>query len=262
MPYSQELKIALTAARKAGEIQLESHAEIQKVELKDDKSPVTEVDKKCEAIIQEMLFEHFPDDGFFGEETGLQQSASSRTWIVDPLDGTRPYLRGIPTYSTLIALEEDGKPVVGVINLPALGETYWAAENSGAYCNGEPIHVSTRDSFAQVMGSGVGFTKKGADSKSDALLSLMSDWAYTYGFMDAYTYGCIASGKLDACLSLVDKAWDCAAAACIITEAGGSYSDIHGERTVHNGSFVVTNGHIHNLVLSYFKELTLPTPTL
>ena len=255
MSYSKELDIARKAALKAGEIHRASRSAIKNIVLKDDLSPVTEVDKKCEALIREMLLKNFPGDGFLGEETGHEKGSSGRTWIVDPLDGTRPYIRNIPTYSALIALEEDGSLAVGVMHISAMDETYYAQRGGGAFCNGEHIRVSSTDTLSRALGSSLGFVEKAESPESACLLRLMSSWDYTYGFMDAYTYGCIASGKIDACVNLLDRSWDCAAAACIIKEAGGRFSDISGRENIHNGSSVITNGIIHDSVLSYFSEL-------
>ncbi len=146
MQYEKELAVARTAAVRAGSLQIEHRDNIPAIVRKDDDSPVTEVDRKCEALIRHALLEAFPSDGFLGEETGRQEGSSGRTWIVDPLDGTRPYIRGIPTYSALIALEDEDQPVVGVLHLPAMRETYWACRGGGAFLNGQPIRVSaTRD---------------------------------------------------------------------------------------------------------------------
>jgi histidinol-phosphatase len=254
MQYSQELRRAKEAACKAGEIQLVHRNKLLKIENKSDSSPVTHVDKLCEQTIRDLLHEHFPADGFLGEETGFDQGTSGRKWIVDPLDGTRPYIRGIPTYSALIALEDGSDLVVGCMNLPAMNETYWASKGDGAFLNGAAIHVSKASRLAEIMGSGFGYIEKNATPCAAQLLSAMKSWGYSYGFMDAYTYGCIAAGKIDASVNLLDKPWDCAAAAAIIEEAGGRFSDISGAHTIYSGSCVLSNGVVHDIVLEYFRD--------
>lgn len=254
MHYAKELAVARIAAVRAGTLQLEYSGNIAGVERKDDDSPVTEVDKECEALIRQTLSEAFPDDGFLGEETGRQQGGSGRTWIVDPLDGTRPYIRGIPTYSALIALEEAGTPVVGVLHLPAMGETYWACRGQGAFLNGQPIRVSATSELSRAMVSSLGFVQKAGGHEAACLMNFMAACDYAYGFMDVYSYGCVAAGRLDVCVNLLDKAWDCAAAACVVKEAGGRYSDIYGNENIHNGSIVLSNGVLHDAVLSYFHN--------
>jgi histidinol-phosphatase len=250
--YENELNQALETAKRAGRIQLEMRHLLTNVEKKTDRSPVTEIDKRCEELIQTELLKHFPTDGFLGEETGNHSGTATRRWIVDPLDGTRPYIRNIPTYSVLISLEENYVPVVGIIHLPDTGITCWATKGSGAFLNNEPIHVSKTSVLGDSMGSALGFIEKKDTPEGKHLFSLMQSWDYNYGFMDAYSYVCVASGKLDLAVNLLDKAWDCSAAACIITEAGGTYSDIKGEKTAHNGSIVFSNGILHQEILNYF----------
>jgi histidinol-phosphatase len=253
MSYDTELKTATEAAIAAGAVQIDRRNKGLHVETKPDRSPVTEVDTMCETVIRDMLTKQFPRDGFLGEETGEEKGASGRKWIVDPLDGTRPYIRGLPTFSVLIALEDGGDLVAGCIHLPAMGELYVAQKGKGAFCNNSRIHVSSIKLPGRVMGSGLGFVEKAATPEGKALVSLMQQWDYAYGFMDVFTYGCIAAGKLDVCVNLLDKPWDCAAAACIVSEAGGRYSDIKGSRSVYNGSIILSNGFIHDAVLEYFQ---------
>jgi histidinol phosphatase-like enzyme (inositol monophosphatase family) len=253
MPYNTELKIALEAVSAAGIIQLKGRENLLNVEIKSDNSPVTQIDKKCETVIRDMIEKHFPRDGFLGEETGSNKGSSGRTWIVDPLDGTRPYIKGIPTHSVLIALEDAGDVVVGCMHLPSLCETYFAQKGQGAFLNNSPIHVSQTKSLDKVMGSALGYLEEHKEKDGTILLSLMKKWDYSYGFMDAYTYGCIAAGRLDVSVNLWDKPWDCAAGACIVREAGGRFSDINGKQTVYSGNIILSNGFVHDAVLEYFQ---------
>ncbi len=254
MNHSRELAEALLAAREAGELQLSYLDRLPVSERKEDDSPVTIVDRTCETLIRERLLKAFPTDGFLGEETSALTGSGARRWIVDPLDGTRPFLRGIPTHSVLIALEEEEKPVVGVIHLPAMNITCWATRGNGAYMNGKPIHVSAVPSLGSATGTALGFREKADSSDGRALLALMRAWDYAYGFMDAYSYVCIASGKLDLAVNLLDKPWDCASAACIVAEAGGVFSDIAGKQSIHNGSIVLSNGLLHEAALRFFSR--------
>jgi len=248
------LDIAETAAIAAGKIQLDGYGALLNVERKGDRSPVTGIDKRCEETIREIVLKAFPGDGFLGEESGESGAGAARRWIVDPLDGTRPYIRGIPTHSVLIALEDGGAPALGVIHLPAMGITCLAEKGGGAFLNGEKIRVSSTGRLHDAMGSVLGITEYADAPLGRRLLELTRVWDYTYGFMDAYSYVLLASGKLDACVNLLDKPWDCAAAACIVTEAGGRFSAVNGEQTVHNGSIVLTNGILHDDVLTFFMN--------
>lgn len=253
MAYTDELGVAVKAAQEAGGIQLENQHKVLNIELKQDRSPVTEVDRECEQLIRNELLSAFPDDGFIGEETGTLTGKSGRTWMVDPLDGTRPYIRGIPTYSVLIGLEDNGEFVAGVTHFPAKEECYRASKGNGAFCNNRKIHVSDTKDMSAVMGSSLGFIEKSGSTEGKKLLTLMQRWDYSYGFMDAYSYMCVASGKLDICIGLIDSPLDRASAACIITEAGGTYSDLQGNKTVHNSSFILSNGILHDQIINHFK---------
>lgn len=254
MNYINELQQAIKAAKKAGEIQLGNRHLLSSIEKKDDRSPVTAIDKQCEKSIKEHLLREFPDDSFLGEESGIEQNKKNgRCWIVDPLDGTRPYIRNIPTYSVLISLEENMIPVLGVIYLPSMNILCHAAKGSGSYLNDAPIHVSDTETLDNSIGSALGFIEKSDTPEGRQLFSLMHEWDYAYGFMDAFSYVCVASGRLDCTVNLLDKAWDCSAASCIITEAGGTFSDIHGNKSAHNGSIVFSNGKLHSNILKYFK---------
>lgn len=252
--FEQELAIATEACRAAGTIQLDCRNRAKRVEIKDDASPVTQVDKACEKVVVETLTRHFPRDGFLGEEQGEQQGQSGRRWIIDPLDGTRPYIRGIPTYGVLVALEESDRVVVGVIHLPELGLTCYARKGGGAFCNGSRIHVSSVADPGAAIGSALGFVECADTDEGRRLFSLMKRWDYRYGFMDVYSYVCVACGKLDLCVNLLDKPWDNAAASCIVAEAGGEFSDIRGEPSVYSGSTVLTNGLLHDAVVDSFRS--------
>jgi fructose-1,6-bisphosphatase/inositol monophosphatase family enzyme len=184
MSYDAELKTATEAAIAAGAVQLDRRKTPLHVEIKADRSPVTEVDSLCETIIRDKISKQFPRDGFLGEETGEEKGTSGRRWIVDPLDGTRPYIKGLPTFSVLIALEDGGELVAGCIHLPAMGELYLAQKGKGAFCNNSRIHVSSTDAPGRVIGSGLGFVEKAATDEGKTLISLMQRWDYAYGFMD------------------------------------------------------------------------------
>ena len=223
MSYKRELATAIAAADQAGILQHTFVHNHLAAELKDDRSPVTEVDRKCEILIRETLLSKFPSDGFMGEESGTFAGQSGRRWIVDP---------------------------------PAMKITCWAAAGDGAFLNGKPIHVSTVRSIKAAMGTAMGYVEKAAEAAGAKLFALMRTWDYAYGFMDAYSYVCVASGRLDLAVNILDKPWDCASAACIVREAGGAFSDIAGVQTVHNGSIVLSNGLLHDAALAFFKDKT------
>ena len=252
MAFENEIEIAKRLALKAGEIQL-SRCGSNEIDFKEDGSPVTEVDRQCELLIRSEIEIAFPDDGFLGEESGETAGLSGRTWIVDPLDGTRPYIKGIVTHAALIALEDTRGLALGVIHLPALDLMCWATRGGGAFCNGDEAQVSTTCSLPKSIGSGLGFVQRFNEPKGDRLFELMRRTGYSYGFMDAYSYVCVATGRLDFCVNLLDAPWDCAAAAAIISEAGGSWSDADGIKSFHNGTFVASNGVLHDAILEALR---------
>lgn len=252
MPFDAELQAARRAADAAGAIQLARRG-AGDVSIKQDASPVTEVDRRCEALIRAELLGAFPADGFLGEESGAAGGRSGRTWIVDPLDGTRPYIRGIVTHAVLIALEDAAGPALGVIHLPAMRLTCWAARGGGAWCNGQPARVSATAAVADAIGSGLGYLQRYDEPLGARLFALLRRTGYSYGFMDAYSYVCLATGRIDFCVNLLDAPWDCAAAAAIIAEAGGRWSSADGAESVHRGTFVGTNGVLHQAVLDALR---------
>ncbi|MBU2515904.1 inositol monophosphatase [bacterium] len=251
--FEKELNMAVKLCKEAGALQLKRRYKHKNITIKADSSPVSTVDVLCETHIRRGLKRAFPDDGVLGEEGGQEAKESSRKWIIDPLDGTRPYLRGMPTFSVLLSLEIDLQPVVGVIYLPAMNELYCAAPGKGAWCNNKKLHVSETKKISESMGSGLGFLTKKNNPASDKLQKLLTDADYYYGFMDAYSYGSVAAGRLDFCVNLLDKPWDCSAAAAIVQESGGCFSDIAGNKTCHNGSIILSNAGLHEKLLAEMR---------
>ena len=253
MNYQKELDIAVRAAVAAGKIQLDGRNTLLSIERKGDASPVTQIDKECEAQIIDMIRASFPTDSIVGEENGLLPGTSGRTWIIDPLDGTRPYIRGIPTYSVLIGLEDESGPLAGVINLPAMNELYFAAKGKGAFLNCERITVSSVSTLKEAMGTHLGAFDRMQDPCGQGLLRLMDSLDYNYGFMDAFSYAAVACGKADVSVSLVDKSWDRLGPAAIVLEAGGMVTDLSGNKTIHGDEVVFTNGILHDEVLRVLR---------
>lgn len=252
MPYQTEIELLKEIVPIVGKYQLEMQKKLKKINLKEDRSPFTEVDVNSENIIKEKISAVFPNDGFLGEEFGESEGCSGRRWIIDPLDGTRPYIHGIPTHSILIALEDKGELVAGIAHFPALNETYWAVLGGGAFCNGEKISVSQTAAFDDAMASGLGILDASTDKSSKLLVEMLNKCDSFYGFMDAYSYTAVAAGKLDFCVSLLDKAWDRAPVALIVKEAGGVFCDFSGKETIYSKEFIVSNKNIAKSVLQNF----------
>jgi histidinol-phosphatase len=247
---SPELETALAAARAAGRLQRRRFRRDAAVELKPDDTPVTATDRDSEVLIRRILTGVVPGAGFLAEEGEAVESESGIRWIIDPLDGTKKFVRGLPFFGPCIALERDGKIVLGVMHLSALGETYWAERGGGAFCNGEPIGVSeeTRLDRAYVVhGSDSQFYRRGW---SEELKGLILGTYHNPGFLDLYSYASLACGRVDAVIDVGDSPWDIAAAQVIIEEAGGRTTAFGGGSAIYAETTLATNGEIHAQLLA------------
>lgn len=252
---SSYLTVALEAAKRAGEIIMKHYNRNVHVELKNDLSPVTHADQEAERIIVDVITRHFPDHGFLGEELGQSESRSSYTWIIDPIDGTKNYIKGIPLFGTQIALMKDEQLILGVSNLPAMHELLFAEKGLGAFLNKVPICVSDvpRLSLAQVSIGGLNhFDKTG---QIEGLLKVVRATSRIRGFGDAYAYHLVASGKFDAVIEAKIRIWDIAALSVIIEVAGGRCTDLQGGAIgLDITSVIASNGKIHNAILECLNQ--------
>jgi len=250
MAFEKELEIAIAATLAAGKIQkVHFQKEGLVIELKADQSPVTQVDKESESVILSHLKSAFPEDAILSEESEAQAGTSGRRWIIDPLDGTRPFIRRLPYFSVLIALEENRERVLGVMYFPALDETYYAVKGGGAFFNDRKISVSKNGTLEKSQGAFLGFQEKDDFPGVRGIKQLAPKVDYLFGFNDAWSYACLASGKMDFVISLLDSPWDCAPISIIIKEAGGQFSDIDGNNKIDSGNAVATNGLIHESLM-------------
>jgi histidinol-phosphatase len=206
------------------------------VETKPDLTPVTEADRAVEREIRKLLAEARPDDAVLGEEEGTT-GTGARRWIVDPIDGTRNYARGVPVWATLIALEKAGRTVVGVASAPALGRRWWAERGAGAFADGQRIGVS---SVARVEDAVLSFALENGVPEIAARA-----W-HRRGFGDFWAHMLVAEGAVDGAIDAVGvKAWDLAALQVIVEEAGGRFSDFAGVSRIDGGAAVTSNGLLH-----------------
>jgi histidinol-phosphatase len=220
------------------------------VELKDDETPVTEVDRRAEQVIRAAIGSRFPGDGVLGEEEGLDAGRNGRRWVVDPVDGTKLYAEGIPLWTTLIALEVDGATVVGVADAPAIGDRYHATRGGGAWRGDRRLLVSDVGSLAESFITHSGVEEWIAGGRSDALVRVAGRARRTRGLSDAWAHLLVAQGSVDALLEHEPcQAWDWAATGLIVEEAGGCLSTLAGDRPVAGGDLLVSNGIVHDEVL-------------
>jgi histidinol-phosphatase len=242
------LGAAIEAARAAGEIALRYYHGGVEVTLKPDQTPVTEADRQAEQAITAILGRAFPDWGFLGEEFGEAGSAETR-WIIDPIDGTKNFVRGIPVWAVLIALEERGEVTTGVVHNPATGDLYTARRGEGAFANGRPIRVSDcgRMKDAMLLHSGLPLLR--AEGWWDGFLRLVDASYRTRGFGDYYGYGLLAEGKAEVYVEVDLKPWDIAAVKILVEEAGGRLTDFSDRPTIYDGRVLASNGRLHDEAL-------------
>ena len=241
MPYSQEIETARRIADVSAKLALRHQKAGIQAEYKPDDSPVTIADKECEKLIAKMLEEAFPEDGILGEEGSRKESRNGRRWIVDPIDGTRDFVRGNPLWSVLIALEQDGEVQAGVVHLPLMGQTgstCWASRGGGAFRNGIRLRVSNIDKPENAVISLNSLNRL----KSDAIRGLMTSylsmfWAFRClgGTPDAMM---VAEGQMDAWVEPKVAPWDMAAPQVILEEAGAVFFAFNGKRSIYEGNCV------------------------
>lgn len=230
MNYAQELAAAKQAALGAADIIRHYYQANVTVTTKSDRTPVTVADVESEKHIRHILTEAFPDDGFYGEETGRRDAASNRLWLVDPIDGTRSFVREYPFFSTQIALMVDGELVVGVSSAPEFDELAWAVAGQGAWLNDQPIQTSSIDLLADsALSTGNLKTLANTPDRWAAYADLVKEVARIRGYGDFYHYHLLASGKIEAILESDVNILDIAALTVIVREAGGIITDLNGE---------------------------------
>jgi histidinol phosphatase-like enzyme (inositol monophosphatase family) len=234
--YTDELAVARAAVEQAGRLALGHFGTALTVEYKDDRSPVTIADRGAEEALRETLGAAFPADGMLGEELGATDGTSGRRWIVDPIDGTQSFIRGVPLWGVLVGLEDRGECVLGVVALPALGDTLWAVRGGGAFVNGVPARVShvTALADATVLTSDAGPQHFG--DKHAGFQRLLGRVARHRGWGDCYGYALVATGRAEIMLDPLMNPWDAAAVKPIIEEAGGTFCAWDGTPTIHGGS--------------------------
>ena len=240
-----DLELALALADISDRITLRAFRGAFSVRTKKDQTPVTEVDEAVERAIRERIDRERPDDAIIGEEFG-KRGESARRWIIDPIDATRNYIRGIPVFATLIAL--DGE--VGVVSAPALNRRWWASRGEGAFCDGKPIAVSK-------VGK-IGDAQIGYDSVSDfaapaKFLGLMQKCGRARGFGDFWIHMLVAEGATEIAVEPKVSWWDMAALQIIVEEAGGRFTSLDGEARADRGSGVSSNGLLHDAVLEALR---------
>jgi histidinol phosphatase-like enzyme (inositol monophosphatase family) len=233
--------------REAGELTLRwFRSSTLDVERKGDGTPVTAADKAAERFLREQIGRRWPDDAVVGEEEDDVAGTSGRTWTIDPIDGTKAFTHGVPLYSNLLALSDESGPAVGVVNLPALGQTVWAGRGRGAFEDGRPARVSDTDRLdgAYLSTSGLEHLPEGLVASVGEVGSYLRTWG------DGYGYALVATGRIDAMIDHGVSVWDVAPMPLIMAEAGGRFTDLQGRDRTDTGSGLASNGAVHDQVLA------------
>jgi histidinol-phosphatase len=219
------------------------------VETKPDLTPVSEADRAVEAAIRDRLARERPGDAIVGEEMG-ESGTATRRWIVDPIDGTKSYVRGVPVWATLLALEDDGELVVGVVSAPALGRRWWAMRGGGAFADGDVIHVSEVRALEDAQLCFANFRDWDPKGLGAPMLGLARRVWRAVGFGDFWGHMLVAEGAAEAMIEPELSLWDVAALRPIVAEAGGRCTDLGGRPATGPGGCVTSNGHVHADVLA------------
>jgi histidinol-phosphatase len=253
---SRELQAALDAAQAASQVIQGLYRRNLSITLKADRSPVTQADVLSEQAIREVLSAHFPDYGFYGEETGRHAMDAHNVWLVDPIDGTKSFVRDCPFFSTQIALLRAGRLVLGVSCASAYGELAWAEEGAGAFLDGKPIRVSVVDKIPDAILS-TGNLKTLAASREgwSRFGALVGRVNRLRGYGDFLHYHLLARGALDAVIESDVNILDIAALSVIVREAGGCFTDLAGgEVGLHTTTVLASNGLLHAPLLAAMQQ--------
>jgi histidinol phosphatase-like enzyme (inositol monophosphatase family) len=219
------------------------------VERKGDGTPVTAADKDAERFLREQLATEFPGDGVFGEEEPPTPGTSGRRWIIDPIDGTKAFTCGVPLYSNLLALEDEHGIAVGVVHLPALGETVWAGRGLGCWSERGPARVRRQPTLdgAYVMSSSFSHWPPGTVEALESAGAVLRTWG------DGYGYALVATGRAAAMVDPAVAPYDVGPMPVLLAEAGGRFTDLDGHTSIEGGSGLATNGELHDELLGLLR---------
>lgn len=242
------MEFAVEAAWQAGKITLRYFQTGLEPEWKEDESPVTVADRQAEEKIRSLIEKGFPEDGIIGEEFGEKPSRSGTRWLIDPIDGTKSFVQGVPLYGVLIAMENADGVGVGAVFLPALDEMIWAARGEGCWWNGRRATVSTVGQLEDASfcyTSWPSFTRQG---RREVWEQLCAEARLARGWGDCYGHILVATGRAEASFDPIMNPWDCGPLLPILEEAGGTFTDWQGTATIYGRDAFSTNGHLFTAI--------------
>lgn len=256
MVFDRELQVARRAAVEAAELATQIYAKGITAEAKPDESPVTIADRECERLLERLLLSEFPEDGLLGEEGALRESRSGRRWIIDPIDGTRDFVRGNRHWAVLIGLEEGDKVLAGVCHMPGYGETYAAARGLGADCNGRSLRGSKITSIREAVVCVGGLNSIHAKQVAAGLLSWLGRFWAVRSWGGAPDAMAVAAGHADVWIEAKAAPWDLAPIKVIAEEAGILFFNFNGESSIYGGNCVLCVPALEEEVFRFINSQT------
>lgn len=257
MTVQADLDLALSLADHADAITMARFGSLDlRISTKPDLTPVTDADEAVEAAVRDVLAAQRPADSIFGEEHGGTPALTGRQWVIDPIDGTKNFVRGVPLWASLIALVEDGVPTVGVVSAPALNRRWWAGRGLGAHTafGTEPARRLSVSQVSDLGSASLSFSDLATgweeSGRRAQFLNLLGEVWRMRAYGDFYSYCLVAEGAVDVAVEPEVKLWDLAPLDILVREAGGSFTDLDGRAGPHGGSAVATNGLLHEAVLT------------
>jgi histidinol-phosphatase len=248
------LNFSLKTIKKTEKITLKYFCKNLKHKIKKNKTPVTVADIKCENFIIEKINSKYPKHSLLTEETGVIDNGSDFKWIIDPLDGTKNYMRKYPFWGTLLALEWEGEVILGVISMPAIGETIYAVKRGGCFYNNRKAKVSNiaklKDSYCLFGSLELIITQLYKNN----FLNIISGCSYSRGFGDCHGHSFVINGRAEFMIDPHVAPYDVAATKICVEEAGGMFTDLNGNRNIYTGNALISNGRVHNEVLKMLND--------
>ena len=249
------LDVAIEAAKKAGELTLKYFRQSPQISYKADKTPLTKADVESERLIRKIISKKFPDHGFIGEEFGKTNPDSNFQWCIDPIDGNRYFAHKLPYWGILIAVLLKNRPIIGVSYMPVLNQLLVAEKGKGSFLNGRKTKVSNKKDLmnSSIANGSISYFED--IGKLENLVKLYRKVrGGKVGIGGIYGYSLVAQGIIDICVDPKSEVYDIAAPSIIVEEAGGKFSDFHGKSFMTSGSFVATNGLLHDQVLKILND--------
>jgi histidinol phosphatase-like enzyme (inositol monophosphatase family) len=247
-------EFAAELAWQAGKLTLRYFQTNVQTEVKADQSPVTVADRESERLMRELIEARYPRHSILGEEEGETRPGAAFRWIIDPIDGTKTFVRGVPFYAVLVGLEREGQPVVGAVNLPATGELLHAARGEGCSWNGRRARVSGVTALSDALLSCTDMESMAEHGRGAAYRRLVAATKLQRTWGDAYGHVLVATGRAELMLDPIVSVWDCAALLPVVEEAGGAFTDWRGTATIHAEEAISTNGRLLDEVIALVGE--------